>query len=145
MVFPARQVGYLTADMGDSAKTSGHCLCGAVRFKYDPGAVRWTGHCYCKSCRRATASPVTTFVGVADSGFRWLGETPSRFASSPGVTRSFCPTCGTQMAFQSTRWPGEIHFYAVTLIDPSDIKPEAIFHAGERLPWIDLKEKLPHR
>ena len=39
----------------------------------------------------------------------------------------------------------EVFAAARTLIDPSDIKPEAIYHADERLPWIDLKDDLPHR
>ena len=131
--------------MSDGGNTSGHCLCGAVRFKYDLDTVLWTGHCFCESCRRATASPLTTFVGVPESGFRWTGDAPATFCSSPGVTRSFCRTCGTQMAFQSARWPGEVHFYAATLIAPFDLVPEAIYHADERLPWIELKGDLPHR
>lgn len=131
--------------MSDGAKTTGHCLCGDVRFKYDPATVRWVGHCFCESCRRATASPVTTFVGVTESGFRWIGSRPKTYQSSPDVTRSFCATCGTQMAFISAKWPGEVHFYAATLIDPSGIEPEAIYHAEERLLWIDLKGDLPQR
>lgn len=131
--------------MTDFRKTTGRCLCGAVRFKFDPATVKWSGHCYCESCRRATGSPVTTFVGVEEFGFRWTGAAPHFHESSPGVKRGFCPTCGTPMSYQSARHPGEVHFHAATLIDPTDVSPEAVCHADERLPWAELKGGLPQR
>ena len=65
---------------------TGHCLCGAVTFVYD-GPENWRGFCHCDSCRRATASPVTAYMGVSHGNWRWTGETPREYASSPGVTR----------------------------------------------------------
>ena len=126
-------------------RTTGRCLCGDISFEYDPDAVRWTGHCTCESCRRSTSSPVTTFVGVSASGFRWTGAAPAPYESSPGVTRSFCPRCGSQMAFESQRWPGEVHIYAASLRDPTGVEPQAIFHYHERLPWLEIAGDLPHR
>lgn len=113
---------------------TGHCLCGACRFEIDL-PPRWTGHCHCESCRRATSSMMTTFVGMPDGQWRWTGETPATYASSPGVTRHFCPICGSQMGYQSTRWPDEMHLYAALLDDPSQVEIKGVFHAEERLPW----------
>ena len=43
--------------------TSGHCLCRAIAFSFE-GAPNWTLHCHCESCRRATSSPMATWVSV---------------------------------------------------------------------------------
>ena len=45
--------------------TRGHCLCGQVTFEFT-GSPLWCGHCHCESCRRATASPFTTWIGVRE-------------------------------------------------------------------------------
>ena len=95
----------------------GRCLCGRVRFKFDHGAVRFTAHCHCESCRRATSAPVATFIGVRDTGWRWQSDAPQVFESSPGVRRGFCGTCGSPMFYASDAYPGETHFYAATLAD----------------------------
>jgi 4-aminobutyrate---pyruvate transaminase len=50
----------------------------------------------------------------------------------------FCATCGTPMAFASTRYPEETHFYAASLEDPTDFRPEAHHTCRGRLPWIHL-------
>ncbi len=113
---------------------TGHCLCGACRFELT-GAAPWTGHCHCESCRRATASPVTSFIGQAADGWRWIGETPKQYVSSPGVTRWFCPTCGSPLAYASDRWPDEMHFYAALLDHPEAVTIDKVFNDGERLPW----------
>ena len=47
------------------------------------------------------------------------------------------------MAYRSTRWPDEMHFYAATLDDPLAYQPTAHHHSGERLPWVHLSDGLP--
>ena len=113
---------------------AGRCLCGAVRYDFD-AAPLWQAHCHCESCRRATSSPYTSYFGVADGHWRWTGAEPARFASSPEVERFFCGRCGSPMAYRSTRWPGEIHFFAASLMDPSAYRPTVHVHFNERLAW----------
>ena len=122
----------------------GHCLCGAVRFAWD-GGERWRGHCHCESCRRQTASPFTTFVGVSDGRWRWRGERPAAYASSAGVVRRFCARCGTPVSYESARHPGETHFYAALLDDQTTLSPERHDHWEERVRWIELGDDLPRR
>ncbi len=131
--------------MATADQTTGHCLCGAIRFKFDPDAVRWTCHCHCESCRRATGAPVATFISVSDTGWRWLGKSPANFASSPGVRRSFCPTCGSPVAYSTDKLPGETHLLAALLVDASAVKPEFVFADNERLPWCELVHDLPKK
>jgi hypothetical protein len=123
-------------------KRTGHCLCGAVTYAIQ-GPETWACHCHCDSCRRQTASPVTTFLGIPLARFQWTGAAPKTFASSPGVTRSFCATCGTPMAFQADRYAGEIHLYAATLTNPQDFAPRFHVHHHEHLPWLSIDDDLP--
>ena len=111
--------------------THGHCLCGAIRYAFDPVGVLWRGHCHCESCRRATSSPFTTWFSVRNSAWRWTGAAPEIYRSSPGVRRYFCPTCGTPMA------------YASSLEHPADFAPASHVHVAEKLPWIHLNDPLP--
>ena len=120
----------------------GRCLCGAVTYEYS-GPENWSAYCHCESCRRNTASPVTAFFGVPLSAFRFTGQPPAVYRSSPGVERRFCATCGTPMAFQAERWPGEIHLYAATLEQPEAYRPQGHVHFDEHLSWFDVKDDLP--
>lgn len=124
---------------------SGRCLCGAVRFAF-AGAPNWQMHCHCDSCRRATASPFTSFLAVDHAVFRWTGTPPAARESSPGIRRYFCAACGTPMGYQSPFRTHEIDLYAATLDDPSGYVPTGHAHWNERLPWLHLNDGLPvHR
>ncbi len=123
---------------------TGRCLCGRVRFAFE-GPENWRAHCHCESCRRQTASPFTTFFGVADDRWRWTGEEPAVYASSPGVRRSFCATCGSPVAYAADRFPGETHFYASLLDEHADFRPQRHVFWAERVPWIVLADDLPKR
>jgi len=123
---------------------TGRCLCGAVTYSYE-GPENWRAHCHCESWRRATASPMTSFMGVPYSAFRYTSALPAKYGSSPGVTRSFCPTCGTPMAYENERDPEEIHLYAATLDRPEDFEPEFQVHADEQLPWLQLADGPPKK
>lgn len=124
---------------------TGRCLCGAVRFAFE-GAPNWQMHCHCESCRRATASPFTSFLAVDHSVFRWTGIPPAGRESSPGVRRYFCAACGTPMGYQSPTRQHEIDLYAATLDDPTQYTPTGHVHWNERLPWLQLNDGLPvHR
>ncbi len=121
---------------------TGHCLCGAVTFQIE-GEETWACHCHCADCRRQTASPVTTFLGIPLSRFKWTGRAPKTYNSSPGVMRSFCDTCGSPMAFQAERYAGEIHLYAATLSNPETFTPKFHVHYAQHLRWIALDDDLP--
>ncbi len=121
---------------------SGHCLCGDIRYAFE-GAPKWQVHCHCESCRRATASPFTSFLGVGKERFRWTGQAPVTYASSPDVTRSFCGRCGTPMAYESAARAQEIDLYAATLDTPETFRAERHVHWNEHLPWIAPADGLP--
>lgn len=120
---------------------AGRCLCGRISFEIDL-PIRWCVHCHCQSCRRNCASPYTTFVGVADGQWRWTGAEPQGFASSKGVRRLFCGTCGTPVAFAADHYAGEIHLYAAGFDDPDVFQPQAHVHFEERLAWVHADDGL---
>ncbi len=103
----------------------------------------WVAHCHCHSCRRNTGSALATFVGIAREGFRYTQGTPGTYASSPGVTRSFCAACGTPLAYEAERFPGEIHLYISTLDNPEDFEPRSHVFFTEKIPWFDTADHLP--
>ncbi|MEM8791808.1 MAG: GFA family protein [Pseudomonadota bacterium] len=121
---------------------TGRCLCGGVRFRFS-GKPLWQGHCHCESCRKGCAAPMTSFIGVVDGAWAWTGEEPSLYESSPGVRRYFCARCGSQMAYAADRFPGETHFYAASLDDPSAYAPSFHVFAAEAVPWLVIEDDLP--
>ena len=120
---------------------SGHCLCGAVGYRFD-GAPNWQAHCHCESCRRNCSAPFTSYFAVSHGKWRWTGALPALYRSSPGVNRHFCATCGTPMAFEGAKWPLEIHFYAASLADPAAYAPTLHVNWNEHLPWVVLADGL---
>lgn len=120
----------------------GKCLCGAVKWTFS-GPTSWAGYCHCESCRRNCAAPVTAFFGVPNGLWSWSGEAPGIYNHSALATRYFCNKCGTPMAYASIRYPGEIHFYAASLLDPEQFEPNEHFHHGERLSWLNITDNLP--
>ena len=125
-----------------NATKRGRCLCGSVTFEYD-GPENWCGHCHCESCRRNTAAPFTSFFGVPNQAYRFTGDEPAVYRSSPGVRRLFCRACGTPIAYDADQFPDEIHFYAAGLEHPEDFAPQFHVHYGEHMPWIEVSDDLP--
>jgi hypothetical protein len=100
-------------------------------------------YCHCESCRRATSSPITTWISVPRSAFRFKQGAPRHFNSSTGVRRGFCATCGSPLTYEAERIPDEIHLYAAALADPSQVRPQRHVFVDEQLPWIETMDELP--
>ncbi|WP_121061895.1 GFA family protein [Chachezhania antarctica] len=126
------------------SRLRGHCLCGDCMFEL-AGAPNWVGHCHCESCRRATASPFTTWLGQENGRWRFLGQDPVVHTSSPGNRRGFCGTCGSPLFYESDRFPNEVHFYVALLDTPEVLSPGVHYHSAEMLPWIHMDDGLPRR
>ena len=127
--------------MSDTER-AGHCLCGAVRFTAR-GEPKWVAHCHCESCRRATSAAFATYAGYPADAVTWTAAAPRAYASSPGVTRTFCANCGTPMSFAGERWPGEIHLFATSFDAPDSLVPQVHVYTEEQLSWVHLADGLP--
>jgi hypothetical protein len=123
-------------------RQSGGCKCGAIRYVAE-GEPLWTAFCHCESCRRASGAPMVAWIGFPTDRVEWQTREPERYHSSPGVTRTFCPECGTPLTFAGERWPGELHVLAATLDDPGRVRMQAHVYWRERLPWVVVGDDLP--
>lgn len=115
---------------------AGGCYCGAVRYEAG-GEPYHQNVCHCSDCRRTTGAPLVAWFTVARDAFRVVRGEPRAFASSDHGTRYFCPTCGTQLAFMSTRYPGEADVTTASLDDPGAQPPVDQSWRDERVAWVD--------
>ena len=126
------------------ARVAGACLCGAVRFEIDVPAM-WSAHCHCSMCRRAHGAPFVTWVGVARTAFHLTaGDAElTRYASSPGATRSFCRRCGTPLFFEAERWADQVHIARANLDDAFGQPVTTHVYFDDRAPWLTVADHLP--
>ena len=126
-----------------ASSLSGSCLCGAVRFSVRL-PTKWVAHCHCTFCRRAHGAPFVTWAGYESEQFQLepQAQEPRWYESSPGARRASCPTCGTPMFFESTRWPGEIHIARALLPDGLDKEPSGHVFYEAHVPWLSIEDAL---
>jgi len=128
--------------MKSSEMREGGCLCGAVRYRLT-GPVAPSVHCHCTMCRRASGAPVVTWLTVPSAGFAVIkGALKTRASSSHGA-RGFCPDCGAQMTFVTSRRPDDVDVSVGTLDKPEDHPPRHHIWTSSRLSWLHLDEHLP--
>lgn len=120
----------------------GGCFCGFVRYRID-GTPSQETSCHCSICRRTTGAPFVAWFTVRPAEFAIVSGSPSRFASSDHATRAFCPRCGTQLTFQSSRAPSEIDVTTCSLDDPERLPPRDHTRTSAKLSWVALGDHLP--
>lgn len=120
----------------------GGCFCGAVRYSVN-GEPGNTAHCHCLHCRKTSAAAFVTWSTYPASAFAWTRGHAASVASRPGVTRTFCSTCGTPLTFEAQDAPGDIDITTCSLDDPADIIPKDHVFASRMLPWAELRDPLP--
>lgn len=120
----------------------GGCFCGHVR--YEAGGVPFHPTvCHCSMCRRVTGAPMVAWFTVPRTEYRLVAGAPTRFASSSGAERTFCPRCGTPLTFESNRYPEEIDVTTVSLDDPEAMPPADHTWTASQLRWVRLADDLP--
>lgn len=127
--------------VSETLRHEGGCLCGKVRYACQ-GPPKWVVHCHCASCRRASGGVVVTWAGFLAERFTITRGAPVRFASSPGVARSFCGDCGSPLTYEAERFPGEVHVTVATLDRPEDFAPSRHVYSRERVPWLQIDPHL---
>jgi len=122
-------------------EAEGGCLCGHVRYRVK-GEVILSGNCHCESCRRQTSSPITSFFRVRRREVTFNDAVLSRYASSPGVERTFCGKCGSPISFETERRPDRLDLFTLTLDFPDKMSPKAHYHWDESVSWLDVGDDL---
>ncbi len=65
------------------------------------------------------------------------------FESSPGVFRSFCGRCGSQLLYESDAEPATIYFPTACLASAPDVLPARHVSIEEKVDWLDVADALP--
>ena len=120
-------------------KLTGRCMCGALRYRFDPaGAV--ADYCHCKRCQRWSGAPVTAWAQVPAAQFEIVAGKAKIVQSSTLYQRHFCSECGspTYMSGGET-----IGIMLGTVDDPSSLVPQGHGWTNDRVPWLKLADDLP--
>ncbi len=125
-------------------EAKGGCLCGAIRY-LAAGEPLSLMYCHCQSCRKHAGAPVVALAGYRRDQVTFTQGVPNVYASSPGVGRAFCGSCGTPLT-----WEGDggehgplIELLIGTMDNPDEFAPECHIHHIERLAWFETADKLP--
>ena len=122
-----------------SEKSTGQCLCGAVRFEFD-GAPAKVGFCHCKMCRRwSGGAPFTAFHAavrlLAEDSLRWR-------KSSKWGERGFCGECGTPLFWRAADMP-EWGVSAGALDDERNLTVGRHIYIDEKPDFYDFVDDAP--
>jgi len=130
--------------MGAEQRVGG-CLCGAVRYAFDPSAVISTHHCHCTDCQKSTGSGKATILFVLSDQLQIDGEL--KFFSVTGtdgaeVSRGFCPVCGSPLLSQIIGLDAMKIVKAGSLDDSSWLKIDSNFWTTSAKPWSPADDSI---
>ena len=123
-----------------SGTLHGRCFCGAVAMTAadHPFQVSW---CHCRDCRRQSGAPAVVWAGFRVGEVAFAGERKKR-QSSPHITRSFCPECGTPMTYEDDRLEGEIYIHTGIFDEADRLIPDRHAYVTSKLFWLHLEDGL---
>lgn len=122
----------------------GSCLCGGVRYEVR-GPVGRVSHCHCSMCRKAHGAAFATYGRVERSDFALVSgaEDVASFQSSPGVVRTFCKLCGSNLQFVSDKRPTTLSLALATLDDDPRVQASLHIFVASKAPWFQITDDLP--
>ncbi len=122
----------------------GGCLCGAVRYEVDAGAVYDAGYCHCSLCRRLGGGPVIAWASVKAAGFRVIAGAAKWYVSSESGRRGFCEVCGAQLFFDGPGMAGLAGVNTGTLDEvPEGLRPKLHMCVADKWEWFEVADGLP--
>ncbi len=120
-----------------TAKFSGGCACGAVRFEIDADPVM-AGHCQCGKCQTLSGAGHSTFAGFPAPAVRVTGDMQTwTYTADSGHTahRNRCTVCGAQVTSGTSGMPGVTAVNLTTIDGRSGITPGMVFFHVSAQPW----------
>ncbi len=106
--------------MSGTWPVTGGCHCGSVRYEIAETDLN-PAICHCRDCQRVSGATFVVWLGLEPAKVTITGEL-SPYRSSKWATRSFCPKCGTTVAY-SIAGMDEINIAGGTLDDPDAAAP----------------------
>lgn len=123
---------------------SGGCRCGAIRFECSASpAFSWK--CHCRDCQQASGGAYCPVMYVPKTAMKITG-TPRYYdvkaESGNGVSRGFCPTCGSNLFILAELVPDLQGIWASSLDDPNEFKPQVHVWTGSSPWWNTINDEL---
>jgi hypothetical protein len=120
----------------------GSCLCGELAYALEAPFLE-AHHCHCGFCRKDHGTPYATYGAAPESGLRWLRgrEGASRYESSPGFERWFCPRCGSTVP--GTAFAGMLFVPLGNLDGDPGVRPGMHIFTASKAPWWEIRDDLP--
>ena len=118
---------------------SGGCLCGDVRYEAK-GESSQIAICHCSQCKRWSGSAFMIGAEFTTDTVVW-NKNPAFFALNDTCNCSFCPKCGSSLAWHYSG--GQVWITLGSLDDPEQLKPQFHQFTGKELSWAHLDDDLP--
>lgn len=124
---------------------NGSCLCGTVKYQID-APIESASHCHCSQCRKGHGAAFATYGNVRQEHFRFTqGEqSVAVFHASPGVSRTFCQHCGSNLQWFAERpYPKWISVALGTLDTPLENLEQKHIYVQSKADWYCIDDGLP--
>ena len=124
-----------------SEERTGHCLCGAVRFRTS-GELREVVACHCSQCRRQTGHFYAA-IDVLDKDLAVEGgENVTWYRASDSAGRGFCRTCGSALFWKGD---GSRHtsLMAGTFDQPTGLKIGVHIFCADKGDYYEIDDDAP--
>ena len=132
----------MTTDADNTSTVlTGRCYCGATTIRTTQ-APQTVAYCHCIDCRRWTNAPVAAFAAFEERAVTFTPNEGRKITANPGVTRTFCATCGTPLTGRYDYLPGQIYIGVSIFDQSSNLAPEIHTHESERLTWLHIDDDL---
>jgi hypothetical protein len=127
-------------------KIEGGCYCKGVRYTVE-GDPLFTGQCHCRECQYISGGMPNVVMGMLESGFHYTKGAAKSFKRSDlanGVTREFCPECGTHLLTRSPGLAGTVLLKVGTFDDPSLFgSPQMVIYTKDKQSFHHVPEGVP--
>ncbi|WP_422418737.1 GFA family protein [Pseudomonas sp. GZD-222] len=126
--------------MDSTSAYHGSCLCNAITFCIE-GPIKAVTHCHCSQCRKAHGAAFASYGSVPGTQLK-VSDTQGAirvFESSPGVSRSFCSTCGATLFWRKATgdYADWVSVALGTLDTPFVPGRQKHVHVQSGLCWLD--------
>ena len=117
---------------------TGHCLCGAIRFRGTYDAGHDLNACHCSQCRRWSGH---VWAAILPKTLEITG-TPAWYRASDFARRGFCATCGSSLFWQ--RDGSDIIDVAAGAIDsPTGLRLQGHIFVADKGDYYEIADGLP--
>lgn len=122
------------------------CHCGSLRATVS-GEPEQVNICHCMACQRRTGSVFHcgAYYSKAAVQIEGAAKIYGRSSDSGGtVTFHFCPTCGTSLYWEPSRFPDHFVIAVGAFADPAFPAPYVSLFEATMHRWVQLPQDMQH-